>query len=116
MKFVISETQLNKMYNLIQGIIDKELLRIRRESEDWGLGEMDELDEIESIDKIIVKNIDSNGKNIKVYVDIHRNSNRYDFDNVLRELEFMLGSFIPDIKLIENDIIDTRTSGPGIDW
>ncbi len=57
MRYIITETQKNRLYSIIQKLIDSTLNKIREESEDWGLGEMDELDEIQSVDKIEIVNI-----------------------------------------------------------
>ena len=52
MKVVITQEQKNKLEKIIQRIIDSELDNIRKESEEWGLGEMDELHEIERFHKV----------------------------------------------------------------
>lgn len=115
MKFLITETQKNRLYSIIQKLIDSTLNQIREESEDWGLGEMEELYELESVDKIVIDNIVS-VDGIKVYVDIYKNSPRYVFDNIRAEIQYRIQDIIPNIKIFINDIIDERTSGPGIDW
>lgn len=115
MKFLITETQKNRLYSIIQKLIDSTLNQIREESEDWGLGEMEELYELESVDKIVIDNIVS-VDGIKVYVDIYKNSPRYVFDNIRAEIQYRIQDIIPNIKIFINDIIDERTSGSGIDW
>ncbi len=115
MKYIITETQKNRLYSIIQKLIDSALNQIREESEDWGLGEMDELDEIQSVDKIEIVNIVS-VDGIKIYVDIYKNSQRTDFQNIRAELQYRIQDIIPNIKIFINDIIDERTFGPGIDW
>ena len=115
MKIVISESQKNRLYSIIQKLINSELNRIREDAEDWGLGEMDELDEVESVNKIEVVNIVS-VDGMKVYIDIYKNSQREDFQNIRGELQYSIQDIIPNVKLFINDIIDERTFGPGINW
>jgi len=115
MKYVINQKQLEKTKNLIQQLIDSELNSLRTESEEWGMGEMDELHEIQSIDKIKINYITLSGK-IKVYIDIYKSQNRSDFDNIRAEIQYRLEDLLPNIELYINDIIDERKFGPGIDW
>jgi hypothetical protein len=105
----------SKLYGILEKLVDNALVSIRTESEDWGLGEMDELDEIDSIDKITIINIVNTDK-VYVYINIYRNTNRYDFDNVVGELEYKINRWFPNIKIKLNDVIDERKFGHGIDW
>jgi len=98
----------------LQNIIDNALQSLQDEAFDMGLGEMDELDEINSVDKIKVTNF-INDKVPVLYVDFMVNSNRRDFDNIIVSMEYEVGKYIPNVQIIDN-IIDTRTFGPGIDW
>jgi hypothetical protein len=115
MKYVINQKQLEKTKNLIQGLINSKLDSLREESEEWGMGEMDELHEVESVDKIEVVDVVMSGK-IKVLINIYRNQLRYDFDNITEEIEYRLEDLLPNVELEINDIIDERKFGPGIDW
>ena len=122
MKYIITESQHQKLKNyendlteVIQHYIDFTLDKIRDDSEEWGLGEMDELHEIESIDKIKIDRIEKD-EVLNVYVNIYLNYPRYDFENTLNEIEYRLRKQFPKINFIENEIIDEWTSGPGIDW
>jgi hypothetical protein len=115
MKIIISESQKNRLYPIIQKLINSELNRIREDAEDWGLGEMDEIEEVESVNKIEVVNIVS-VDGMKVYIDIYKNSEREDFQNIRGELQYSIQDIIPNVKLFINDIIDERTFGPGINW
>ena len=72
------------------------------------------MDEINSVDKIKVTNF-VNDKVPVLYVDFMVNSNRRDFDNIIVSMEYEVGKYIPNVQIIDN-IIDTRTFGPGIDW
>ena len=103
------------MDGIIQDLINSELESIQIESEDWGMGEMDEIDEVQSVDKIVVDRVVTINK-IKVYVNIYKNSNRYDFDNLRAEIQYRLERWFPNIELYIEDIIDDRKFGPGIDW
>ncbi len=103
------------MDEIIQDLINSELESIQIESEDWGMGEMDEIDEVQSVDKIVVDRVVTINK-IKVYINIHKNSNRYDFDNLRAEIQYRLERWLPNIELYIEDIIDDRKFGPGIDW
>ena len=99
----------------IQNIVDQSINKIQGYTIDMGLGEMDELEEIESIDR--VKVVDFVNDEVPIlYVDFHVNSNRRDFDLVMSELQYEVGKYIPKVQLMLNDIVDNRTFGPGIDW
>ena len=122
MKYIITESQHQKLKNyekdlveLVQLYIDNALDSIRYESEEWGMGEMDELDEVNSVDKIVVDRVVMISK-IKAYIVIHKNSNRKDFDNLRAEIQYRLKDRIPNIELYIENIIDDRKFGPGIDW
>jgi hypothetical protein len=115
MRFIITESQKKQIDEIIQDLINSELESIQIESEDWGMGEMDEIDEVQSVDKIVVDRVVTINK-IKVYVNIHKNSNRYDFDNLRAEIQYRLERWFPNIELYIEDIIDDREFGPGIDW
>ena len=115
MNYIITESQEKKLYGIVQSLIDSELNSIKEESEDWGREDMKHLSEIESIEQIKIDRIVSIDR-VKVYLDIYVNEKRYDFDYILSELQFRLKKWIPNIVFFVNEIIDTRTSGPGIDW
>jgi len=115
MEIKVGGLQLEKLRNIIQNLINDGLESIRNDSEEWGLGEMDELEEINSIDKIVINRMTTVNK-IKVYIDIHKNSNRYDFDNIRAELQYRINGWIPNIEIYINEIVDDRKFGPGIDW
>jgi len=122
MRYIITESQHQKIKNyekdlveLVQLYIDVALDSIKNESEEWGMGEMDELDEVNSVDKIVVDRVVTVYK-IKAYIVIHKNSNRKDFDNLRAEIQYRLKDWIPNIELYIENIIDDRKFGPGIDW
>ena len=107
MNIEITDKQLDKLSSIIQGLIDSQLNIIREESEEWGLGEIDEYNELSSIDKIIIDRIVPYSK-IKVYVDLYRNSDREEFDNIRAELQYMINEWLPKVELYINQIIDTN--------
>ena len=104
MKYIITDEQAKTMKDVINGVIDSELNNIRTQSEDWGLGEMDELDEINSIHKITVDRIDFED-GIKVYVNLYIITDREDFDNVMGSINYEVSTWIPGAELEINDII-----------
>ena len=99
----------------IQLIIDSSLQKLQDDTFEMGLGEMDELDEINSVDEIKITNFVKDEVPV-LYVDLYVNSNRDDFDNIIYTMEYELEKHIGNIQIIVNKIIDTRTFGPGIDW
>ena len=76
---------------------------------------MDELDEVSSVNKIIVNDVVKTD-GILVSVTIHKNSKREDFDNLIEEIGARASEWIPNIELFIENIIDDREFGPGIDW
>ena len=115
MKYIVTESQVKSLQPRIQKLIDSELDSIRTDSEDWGMEEMDAIHEVQSVDKIVVDRVVTINK-IKVYVNIYRNSNRNDFDNLRAEIQYKLEDWFPNIELYIENIIDDRKFGPGIDW
>ena len=105
MKYLITETQSNKLKEHIQYLIDSELNNIKNESDDWGMGEMDEIIEIGSIDKIVIDRIVTHN-GIVVYIDIVRNPMeiRTEYDNTWSEIQYRMEECIPNIKIFINDI------------
>ena len=98
----------------IQKTVNNSLDELRAEVEEWGLGEMDEIDEVESIDDIVVTNVVMNEEPI-VYLDFRVSSDRRNFDNVQSVISHDISKYLPKAKTIVS-IVDTRTFGPGIDW
>ena len=99
----------------IQKIIDSALEDLQDQAFEMGLGEMDELDEINSVDKIKVTNFVKNDAPV-LYIDLYVNSDREDFDNIIPSMENEVEKYIGNIQIIVGNIIDTRTFGPNIDW
>jgi len=103
MKYEVNIEQLQVLGNHIQNLIDSTLNMLREETEEMGLGEMDEIDEITSINEITIDRIVPH-LGIVVYIDIYTDSNREEFSNVLAELNYYLQKWIPTIKLFINEI------------
>jgi hypothetical protein len=109
---VINES---KIVDFLQKKINNTIEQIREDSENWGLGEMDGLDEIQSIEKIEIDRF-VNVTRPNIYVNIFVNSQRRDFDNVMSEINYHIQKLLPSSFVQVNEIIDTRTFGPGIDF
>lgn len=105
----------SKITNNIQNIVTRSLEKMQDYTFEMGLGEMDELNEINSVDEIKVKNIVMDEVPL-LYVGIYVNSDRRDFDNVVSEIEVEVSRYLPKAQIIVDEMIDTRTFGPGIDW
>ena len=109
---VINES---KIVDFLQKKINNTIEQIREDSENWGLGEMDGLNEIQSIEKIEIDRFVNFTRPV-IYVNIFVNSQRRDFDNVMSEINYHIQKLLPSSFVQVNEIIDTRTFGPGIDW
>lgn len=103
MKLTITNKQLDKLKENVQRFVDYAINDIREQSEDWGLGEMDELEEIDSIDKVVVDRIVNHSRFV-VYVDIIQNRERDEYDNTLAELQYALKDIFPNIVIHLNEI------------
>ena len=108
MDYLITKSQSNKLFEQIQQLIDSELETIRQESEEWGLGEMEEYFELEAVNKIEIDRIVTiNG--IKVYVNLYKKtgSSIDYFENVMSELNYKLQTkWISNIFLILENVIE----------
>lgn len=113
-KHVMGITE-SKMDERIQMMVSRSLQAMQDETFEMGLGEMDELNEINSIDEIKVTNIIMDEVPL-LYVDLYVNSERRDFDNVISTIEVDINRYLPNVQVILDKIIDDRTFGPGIDW
>ena len=105
-----------RLISKVQKIINDSLDEIRAESEWWGLGEMDELDEINAIDSIVVNDVVKQNNKFRIPVTLHKNSQRYDFDNVFGVINYNVQKVLGKSFVVIDDVVDDRTFGPGIDW
>ena len=105
-----------RLISKVQKIINDSLDEIRAESEWWGLGEMDELDEINAIDSIVVNDVVKQNNKFRIPVTLHKNSQRYDFDNVFGVINYNVQKVLGKSFVFIDDVVDNRTFGPGIDW
>lgn len=104
MKTEITNKQLKVMKTNIQEIINGSLDAIRKESEEWGLGEMDEINELESIDKIVIDRVVPY-VGLTVYVKLYINNERDEFDNILSELNYRVQKWLPNVRIFIDSII-----------
>ena len=91
----------------LQIIIDSSLQKLQDDTFEMGLGEMDELNEINSVDEIKITNFVKDNVSV-LHVDLYVNSDREDFDNIIASMEYELEKYIGNILIIVDNIIDTR--------
>lgn len=104
MRIIITESKVGKLKSLVQEIIDDELNYLRQEAdEEWGLGEMDEINEVESVDKIVVDEIDTTD-GITIYVNVYINSDREEFDIIFPMIEYTIEQWMANSKIHINKI------------
>lgn len=114
MEFRISTKQKEKLIDSVQRYIDTELKELKEFSEQGDLS-YDESSQVDSIDHIKVVNVEKK-EGWVIEVDIYKNGGRYSFDDVLYHLHHELKKYIGMNSVNEREIIDVRSSGPGIDW
>ena len=117
-KQIVSEdTKHNqRLVSAVQKIVDDSLGEIRTESEDWGLGEMDELNEIESINSIVVKDVYKKNGKLRIPVTLHTNTQRYEFDNVMGVINHNVKKVLGKSWVVIDEVVNDSRFGPGIDW
>jgi len=104
MKILISENKIEQLKIFVQEILDDELNNLRQEAdEEWGLGEMDEINEVGSVEKIVVDEIKTTD-GISVNVNLYLNTDREDFDIILPMIEYTIEQWIPNAKIYINKI------------
>jgi hypothetical protein len=91
----------------LQIIIDSSLQKLQDDIFEMGLGELDELNEINSVDEIKITNFVKDKVSV-LHVDLYVNSDREDFDNIIYTMEYELEKYIGNIEIIVDNIIDTR--------
>jgi len=106
MKSIMGITESNLQMGL-QKIMDATLQKFHDESFEMGLGEMDALNELNSLEKIKITRY-VNDEVPTLYVDLYVNSDRDNFDDTISSMEYEMGKYIPEVQIIEDNIIDTR--------
>ncbi len=91
----------------LQIIIDSSLQKLQDDTFEMGLGELDELNEINSVDEIKITNFVKDKVSV-LHVDLYVNSDRENFDNIIASMEYELEKYIGNILIIVDNIIDTR--------
>lgn len=106
MKYILNQSQINKLKNFVQKFIDSELDTIKNESDDWGLDMIRELYVIRSVDKIVVDGVNLE-QGINIYVTIHtrRSHKKFDeddYNSLIDEISYKLSLQLPssDIFII----------------
>jgi hypothetical protein len=104
MKIIITESKVGQLKTLVQEILDDELNNLRQEAdEEWGLGEMDEINEVGSVEKIVVDEIKITD-GISVNLNLYLNTDREDFEIILPMIEYSIEQWIPNAKIYINKI------------
>ena len=104
MKIIISENKIEQLKFFVQEIIDGELNNLRQECEDeWGMGEMDEIEEVESVDKIVIDKVKTTD-GINVYVNLYIKTDREDFEIIIPMIYNSIEQWIPNAKIYINKI------------
>ena len=99
MKIIITESKVEQLKNFLQETIDNELEKVRLEAEtEWGLGEMDELDELYSVDRIVVDDI-KKSESMNIYVNVYISTDREEFDNIFAMIHYLISQWIPTSKV-----------------
>jgi murein DD-endopeptidase MepM/ murein hydrolase activator NlpD len=104
MKYLIKESKLEKH---IQALIDASIRSLIEQSEEWGLGEMHELEVLNSLNHIEIDRIVS-VKKIKVYINMYLNYYYDDMDDLRSEIQYKLEEWMPNIELYINQIYDVN--------
>jgi len=84
-----------------------DIQKLQDDTFEMGLGEMDELDEINSVDEIKITNFVKDKVSV-LHVDLYVNSDRDDFDNIINTMEYEIEKYIGNVQIIVDKIIDTR--------
>ena len=114
----------NKLIDAIKVILNDTISKLKKETEEMGLGEMEYIDEIESIKSIDVDDFhqinnhpvhdDGNKLYVTINVDLPIHSFGY-YGNTRTEITNDINKIIPYTDVYFK-LKDTREFGPGIDW
>jgi hypothetical protein len=104
MKIIITESKIEQLKIFTQEILDGELNNLRQMAdEEWGLGEMDEIAEVSSVENIVVDEIKTTD-GISVNVNLYLNRDREDFDNIIAMIEYVIEQWFPNAEIHINKI------------
>jgi hypothetical protein len=99
MKILISENKIEQLKIFVQEILDDELNNLRQMAdEEWGLGEMDEINEVSSVENIVVDEIKTTD-GISVNVNLYLNGDREEFDNIFAMIEYVIEQWFPNAEI-----------------
>ena len=99
MKILISENKIEQLKIFTQEILDDELNNLRQMAdEEWGLGEMDEINEVSSVENIVVDEIKTTD-GISVNVNLYLNGDREEFDNIFAMIEYVIEQWFPNAEI-----------------
>jgi hypothetical protein len=99
MKILISENKIEQLKIFVQEILDDELNNLRQMADDeWGLGEMDEINEVSSVENIVVDEIKTTD-GISVNVNLYLNTDREDFEIILPMIEYVIEQWFPNAEI-----------------
>ena len=99
MKILISESKIEQLKIFVQEILDDELNNLRQMAdEEWGLGEMDEINEVSSVENIVVDEIKTTD-GISVNVNLYLNTDREDFEIILPMIEYVIEQWFPNAEI-----------------
>jgi len=104
MKFKVAQS---KLITLAQTAVDNTLHTIKTESEDWGMGEMSELVQVEGLDRIEVINVEKKGNPFKIDVIFYVNDDGIYYSELIEEIsarvdeDWIPNSYINVIKFVE---------------
>jgi 5-methylcytosine-specific restriction endonuclease McrBC GTP-binding regulatory subunit McrB len=99
MKILISENKIEQLKIFVQEILDDELNNLRQMADDeWGLGEMDEINEVSSVENIVVDEIKTTD-GISVNINLYLNGDREEFDNIFAMIEYVIEQWFPNAEI-----------------
>ena len=116
--YLNEESNKDNFLKSIKNLMDQTLVKMKKETEEWGLGEMQEISEIEAVKDIEVVdyyNIDDK-LIIHVILDVDAPIHSFSyFNSFIPNMEWEINKIIPTARL-KVKLRDIRTFGPGIDW
>ena len=104
MKYSILQS---KLINLAQTAVDNTLYTIKTESEDWGMGEMSELAQVDGLDRIEVVKVEKKGEPFKIDVIFYVNDDGIYYSELIEEIsarvdqDWIPNSYIRVIKFVQ---------------